>query len=522
MRSPPPDIPGFQYTAHLGSGGFADVFLYEQEMPLRFVAVKVMLSDLVSESARMSFDIEANLMARVSNHPSIVAIYQVGIAGDGRPFLVMEYCPRPNLGVRYKRERFSVAEALRIGIQVSGAVESAHRAGILHRDIKPSNILVTEYNRPALTDFGISVTTGGAQRTESEGMSVPWSPPELVAESSPGDVTADVYSLAATVYTLLAGRSPFEQVAGDNSVWAIAKRIEAGTLPPLGRTDVPASLDRLLATAMSKTPQSRLRSAMELGRAFQRVQMEMQLPVTPVDVLESGTVESEPHTDGEPQTRVRSVVVIDPDRDPIVVEDDDFGGAASRLGQAHAARSQVKRTETSSRKAPQVRDPEQASDGDEVAAPGTSRIIWIIASGLAIIAIVVGVVFAFVNNPGATDPGGIESYTGVPSNPVGVTVWPPGVESTLYDEKAGTWTFVVSNPRPEQGDVIEWRDPFAVDPAFQETETGRVVVVARGGEACIEARIRRNTGRLSATERSCASEADQGSSDESAGTADGQ
>ena len=173
--SAPPEIAGFTYLQLLGSGGFADVFLYEQRMPKRRVAIKVLLSEALTEGARESFDAEANLMAQLSTHPSIVTIYQADIAGDGRPYLAMEYCPKPNLGARYRREKISVAEALRIGIQVAGAVETSHRAGILHRDIKPANILVTEYNRPALTDFGISVAlVGGGGEQESVGMSIPW------------------------------------------------------------------------------------------------------------------------------------------------------------------------------------------------------------------------------------------------------------------------------------------------------------------------------------------------------------
>jgi serine/threonine protein kinase len=103
---------------------------------------------------------------------------------------------------------------LRTGIQVASAVETAHKAGILHRDIKPANILTSEYNRPGLTDFGIATSTIGG--TEAEGLSIPWAPPEVVNASAPPEVSADIYSLAATTYTLLAGRSPFELSSGSN------------------------------------------------------------------------------------------------------------------------------------------------------------------------------------------------------------------------------------------------------------------------------------------------------------------
>ena len=110
--------------------------------------------------------------------------------------------------------------------------------GILHRDIKPANVLTTDFGWPALTDFGIAATTGhGAGATV--GMSIPWSPPELLGEHPTGDERSDVYSLAATIYSLLAGRTPFEIAGGQNTAQQLVARIERAPLPPTGRDDVP-------------------------------------------------------------------------------------------------------------------------------------------------------------------------------------------------------------------------------------------------------------------------------------------
>jgi len=211
--STPPAIPGLHPVRLLGMGGFADVFCYEQQMPRRLVAVKVLLASSLGEDVREAFRAEANVMASLSHHPSIVTVFGADVAADGRPYLVMEYCSRPGLGQRYRTERMSVAEVLRIGVRLASAVETAHRAGILHRDIKPANVLVTDFGWPALTDFGIAATTAGT----AVGMSIPWSPPELLAEEPRSDERSDVYSLAATIYSLLAGRSPFEIPGGPNS-----------------------------------------------------------------------------------------------------------------------------------------------------------------------------------------------------------------------------------------------------------------------------------------------------------------
>lgn len=126
--SAPPQIAGFEYKKLIGSGGFSDVFLYEQQRPKRLVAVKVLLKEHASDAQRVAFDSEADLMAILGNHPSIVTMYEASVAADGRPFLAMEYCSRPNLGARYRSERFSLAEALRTTIQIAGAVETAHRS----------------------------------------------------------------------------------------------------------------------------------------------------------------------------------------------------------------------------------------------------------------------------------------------------------------------------------------------------------------------------------------------------------
>ena len=309
--SPPPQLPGFTYLQPLGAGGFADVFLYEQEMPRRKVAVKVLLADRITTGAAQEFTDEANVMAMLSTHPAIVTIYQAGVAGDGRPYLVMEYCPRPNLQVRARKEPFSVAEALRVGVQVAGAVETAHRAGVLHRDIKPANILVTEYNRPALTDFGIASTTGAV--TESAGMSIPWSPPESFAQPPRSGPRTDVYALGATVYTLLAGRSPFERPGERNTSADLIERIERMSLPPLGRPDSPASLQAVLVRAMSKNADDRYPSAVAFARALQKVQIELAHSVTPIDIVDEHPSADELKDDDDGLTRVREVISIDPE-----------------------------------------------------------------------------------------------------------------------------------------------------------------------------------------------------------------
>lgn len=315
--TPPPTLPGYEYESLLGSGGFADVFLYRQQRPQRRVAIKVLLASILDEAVHRQFDAEANVMATMSTHPSIVTIYQADVSADHRPYLVMEYCPRPNYGVRFRKERISVAEALRVGVLIAGAVETAHRAGILHRDIKPANILVTDYNRPALTDFGISMATGGGGSFEdSLGMSIPWSPPEYFADPPRADARSDVFSLAATVYSLLASHTPFENTSGRNTAADLIHRIETAPLRPLGRPDAPPELDRVLSTAMAKDPAGRYDSALAFGRALQQIEQSLALPITAMDVLDDGSgpaAVDEDEDELDAHTRIRRVATVDPE-----------------------------------------------------------------------------------------------------------------------------------------------------------------------------------------------------------------
>ncbi len=305
LPSQPPVLPGFSHVHVLGSGGFADVFLYEQNMPRRQVAVKVMLSEVVNDQVRQMFQAEANLMAQLSSHPSILTVYEASVSADGRPYLVMELCSA-SLSARYRSERLPVPEVLRIAVKIGSAVETAHRAGVLHRDIKPSNILTTAYGHPVLSDFGIAATVTEAADQEMVGMSIPWSAPEVLMDETPGSVQSEVWSLAATVYSLLAGRSPFEIPGDSNKSTDLISRINRAKPQPIARADVPASLERILSNAMSRNPKNRPATVLELIRAFQAVETELGVPQTPIEVAMDdwalATV-----SDLEDKTRVRGV-----------------------------------------------------------------------------------------------------------------------------------------------------------------------------------------------------------------------
>ncbi|MGA1826646.1 serine/threonine-protein kinase, partial [Microbacterium sp.] len=298
LPSAPPILPGLAYIRPLGSGGFADVFLYEQDMPRRQVAVKVLPSDVRDPDLRRMFNAEADVLAHLSAHPSIVTVYQAGISADGRLYIVMEFCPG-SLSRRYRHERIPVEEVLTIGVRMASALESAHRAGLVHRDVKPSNILITAFGAPVLADFGISSSLTPATADQVLAMSIPWSAPEVIAEQTAGTVASEVWSLGATVYSLLAGHSPFERrdhgqntrgqnTRGQNSKEQLRRRIARATYTDIARTDVPASLQAVLARSMSRDPRRRYASAREFAEALRGVQAELGISPTPLEIAADG------------------------------------------------------------------------------------------------------------------------------------------------------------------------------------------------------------------------------------------
>lgn len=284
LPSAPPLLPGLAYIRPLGSGGFADVFLYEQDMPRRKVAVKVLPSDVRDPDLRRMFNAEADVLAHLSAHPAIVTVYQAGISADGRPYIVMEFCP-DSLAKRYRRDRIPVPEVLAVGVRMASALESAHRAGLVHRDVKPSNILITAFGTPVLADFGISSSLLPVGPDEVLAMSIPWSAPEVISEQSPGTVASEVWSLGATVYSLLAGHSPFERRdSAQNAKEQLRRRIARASYTEIARADVPASLQAVLAKAMSREPERRYPTALAFAEALHEVQRELGVSPTPLEV----------------------------------------------------------------------------------------------------------------------------------------------------------------------------------------------------------------------------------------------
>jgi serine/threonine protein kinase len=285
----PPDLPGFRYVEPVpdGDGGYATVFIYEQLQPRRRVAVKVLHGHGVGDIQYQAMQHEATAMAALDDHPHIVPVYAAMMSVDRqpRPCIVMMYCGGPNLmklvtdkdAPGGRPRLLSLRRVIRLGIQIASAVHAAHEQGIVHRDIKPANILTDNRGNPRLTDFGIAGKLGAVDHGDQQaGLSLPWCPPEILFGQS-ATVASDLFSLGATLWHLLAGRSPFD-VPGQNSPPELEARIADPHPPSTGRADVPQGLEQLLARMMAKQPQRRPRSAAAVVDALEGIEQQLGPP----------------------------------------------------------------------------------------------------------------------------------------------------------------------------------------------------------------------------------------------------
>ena len=544
MRRPastPPELPGYTFVKLLGSGGFSDVFLYDQQLPKRRVAVKVLLIEEITAASRAAFVAEANLMAQLSAHPYIVTIYQADVASDDRPYFVMEYCSGPSLAERYKSETFTVADALRTGVRLSSAVATAHSAGILHRDIKPANVLSNDYGWPALTDFGISsalddelplhTTTVAAALAESAstastatsatgqsvGMSVPWSPPEMFEDDPQPDVRSDVFSLAATIYTILAGQTPFEVRGRSNGTLDLIGRIERGAITPMTRDDIPRSLTAVLQKGMASDRNDRFATAVDFARALQRVELELGYAPTTIEVpnLVIAAPEREAAGESEDETRVRTVATVDaqpeapaagPWSEPTLLRSTPTvvaqPPAATQAGAATAASASAPMVEETVVRRRETATPTDAAPAAPPAPPATPpsrgrRIVLAIVVGVAVL-VAAGVALALVFGPPPDTEAGGTTPTATSGPVVGTAIPTPQIAGPPAID-GSTVTFTFTNPDPKDDDLFVWRISNRTDsePTHRaEGDSFQITDYAPGSTVCVEVSILR-AGKLS-------------------------
>lgn len=272
-----PEIDGYSDMVRVTKGGFGVVYRANQDRHGRVVALKVLDVDDLDDRARQRFQRECVAMGGLSWHPNVVALLDSGITTDGHPYLSMEFLDAGSLADRLKESTLPWEEVLHIGVQVAGALGAAHAAGTLHRDIKPENLLIGPFGETMVGDFGIAAIAGNTRTTVGHAsFTAAYVAPEVLKGQQP-DERSDLYSLSATIHTLLSGAPPFAGDPGEPFATLMTRILQAPT-PRL--SGVPEDVADIVQLTLARDPDLRPQTAEELGRRLQRVQAANGQPVT--------------------------------------------------------------------------------------------------------------------------------------------------------------------------------------------------------------------------------------------------
>jgi serine/threonine-protein kinase len=266
----------YRVLSRIGSGGMADVYLAEDSLLGRQVAVKVLQHRFAEDQEFVErFRREASSAAGLS-HPNVVAIFDRG-EWDGTYYIAMEYLPGRSLKAIVREQGpLDPASAIEVVIQILRAAQFAHRRGIIHRDLKPHNVILDEEGRAKVTDFGIA--RAGASDMTLTG-SIMGTAQYLSPEQAQGKTvseTSDLYAVGIVLYELLTGAVPFD---GETAVTIALMQVSAQAPPPSALNPaVGPALDAVVARALSKDPAARFKDASEFIAALEDARLELGSP----------------------------------------------------------------------------------------------------------------------------------------------------------------------------------------------------------------------------------------------------
>ncbi len=256
----------YQLIQTLGKGGMAVVYLAQDLMLERQVAIKVLRQNFTTDHHFTErFRQEAKSAANLS-HPNIVTVHDFGFDA-GRLFIVMEYVQGTDLKTYIKnRGKLPVDEAIALIVQACAGIGYAHRAGLIHCDVKPHNMLVTPELRLKVTDFGIARALSTISPEESS--DVVWGSPQYFSPEQASGIApspaSDVYSLGVVFYEMVTGQLPF---SAENAVELARLHREANPTPPGDlNPEISPALEQIILKVLSKEPSHRYRTADQFGR----------------------------------------------------------------------------------------------------------------------------------------------------------------------------------------------------------------------------------------------------------------
>ena len=263
----------YRVLEQLGRGGMAQVYRAYHPQLDRYVAIKVLRSDLVEEEEFLArFRREARAVAGL-RHPNIVNVFDFDVQND-QFFMVMELLEGDTLKVnlnsyRTRGQHIPLGDIVRIVLDVLEGLGYAHQEGLVHRDIKPANILLTRRGQAVVTDFGVAQIVGGTQYTVSGALmgTLNYMAPEQGLEGR-GDSRSDLYSLGIVYYEMLTGKTPFD---ADTPLAILLKHLnDPLPLPRKLEPSIPEAFERVALKVLSKQPDDRYQSAAEMAQALRQ------------------------------------------------------------------------------------------------------------------------------------------------------------------------------------------------------------------------------------------------------------
>ena len=312
----------YEIIKSIGEGGMANVYLANDTILDREVAVKVLRGDLsTDEKFIRRFQREALSVSNLS-HPNIVEVYDVG-EEDGQYYIVMEYIEGKTLKqLLNKRGALTLPEVIDIMTQLTDGLSHAHEAYIIHRDIKPQNIMIEDNGTVKITDFGIAMAVNATQFTQTNSVmgTVHYLPPEQ-ANGKGATVKSDIYSLGILMYELLTGSVPFK---GDNAVEIALKHMKE-KLPSIRKQNplIPQSVENIVIKACAKNPRNRYDTVKEMHddivSAMEREnekKIVFEYPENDLDEPKVNTVSKPKKVVDKPTEEEEKIL----DKEPIVVE----------------------------------------------------------------------------------------------------------------------------------------------------------------------------------------------------------